>query len=32
MAVFLASDGASWMTGTDICVDGGIMAKGGWCT
>ncbi len=30
VVLFLASDRASFMTGESICVDGGIMAKGGW--
>eukprot|EP00041_Stephanoeca_diplocostata_P038455 m.1516706 g.1516706 ORF g.1516706 m.1516706 type:complete len:307 (+) comp25218_c1_seq7:186-1106(+) len=30
VCVFLASDKASYMHGTDVTVDGGIMAKGGW--
>lgn len=28
--LFLASDGASFMTGETVCVDGGLMAKGAW--
>lgn len=32
VAVFLASDKASFMHGVDITVDGGITAKGGWAT
>ncbi len=30
VVLFLASDKASFMTGESVCVDGGIMAKGGW--
>ena len=30
VAVFLAGDGASFMTGEYVCVDGGMMAKGAW--
>ena len=30
VASFLASDGASFISGEYINVDGGIMAKGGW--
>ena len=30
VVLFLASDGASFMTGEYICVDGGLMAKGAW--
>jgi len=30
MVLFLASDKASWITGQNICVDGGITIKGGW--
>jgi 3-oxoacyl-[acyl-carrier protein] reductase len=32
VVLFLASDGASFMTGEYICVDGGLMAKGAWAT
>jgi NAD(P)-dependent dehydrogenase (short-subunit alcohol dehydrogenase family) len=28
--LFLASDGASFMTGEYVTVDGGMMAKGAW--
>lgn len=30
VVLFLASDGASFMTGSTVCVDGGMMAKGVW--
>lgn len=30
VVMFLASDGASFMTGESVCVDGGIMARGSW--
>jgi NAD(P)-dependent dehydrogenase (short-subunit alcohol dehydrogenase family) len=30
VVLFLASDGASFMTGESVCVDGGMMAKGAW--
>ncbi|MEC9438018.1 MAG: SDR family oxidoreductase, partial [Chloroflexota bacterium] len=30
VVAFLASDKASFMTGTFVNVDGGIMAKGSW--
>jgi 3-oxoacyl-[acyl-carrier protein] reductase len=30
-ALFLASDLASWITGTTINLDGGALAAGGWC-
>jgi NAD(P)-dependent dehydrogenase (short-subunit alcohol dehydrogenase family) len=30
VVLFLASDGASFITGEYICVDGGLMAKGQW--
>ena len=30
VVLFLASDGASFMTGEFVCVDGGLMAKGTW--
>lgn len=28
--LFLASDKAAFMTGENVCVDGGLMAKGAW--
>ena len=31
VCLFLASEQASFVTGESITVDGGIMAKGGWC-
>ena len=30
LVLFLASDGASFMTGDDIDCDGGLMAQGAW--
>ena len=27
LAVFLASDDASWITGTDVVIDGGLTAR-----
>ncbi|MBM3279662.1 MAG: SDR family oxidoreductase, partial [Candidatus Handelsmanbacteria bacterium] len=30
LVLFLASDKAAFMTGENICVDGGMMAKGAW--
>lgn len=30
VVLFLASDGASFMTGDRICVDGGVIAQGSW--
>jgi NAD(P)-dependent dehydrogenase (short-subunit alcohol dehydrogenase family) len=30
VVLFLAGDGASFMTGESVCVDGGLMAKGAW--